>query len=181
MQESGIVRRIDDLGRVVIPKELRKSLRIKEGDPLEIFASKEELIFRKYSPIESVKTLITTVAKGLEDLTEKVCIVTDTDKVLYSSSGYESEIGKTLSKELEKIMKDRKSVILSKKDGASTLPIVLGENFSIENQIIVPIISGGDCYGSLVLIDTKNPDGLSLKELNAVRLGSYVLAEQFSI
>ena len=78
-------------------------------------------------------------------------------------------------------MKDRKSVILSKKDGASTLPIVLGENFSIENQIIVPIISGGDCYGSLVLIDTKNPEGLSIKELNAVRLGSYVLAEQFSI
>lgn len=181
MQDTGIIRRIDDLGRVVIPKELRKSLRIKEGDPLEIFASKEELVFKKYSPVMNTFSSVSTVAKGLEELTEKICIVTDTDKVIYASPKIKDEIGKNVSKELEKVMKERKSLLLAKGEGADIVPVVIGENIVMENQIIVPIISNGDCFGSVILIDTKNPQGLSFKDVNVVRLASYILAEQLGI
>ena len=67
MQETGIVRRIDELGRVVIPKEMRKTLRIKEGDPLEIYTDKENLVFRKYSPISTINDFAKIVADGIEE------------------------------------------------------------------------------------------------------------------
>ena len=85
MQETGIVRRIDELGRVVIPKEMRKTLRIREGDPLEIYTEKDNLVFKKYSPIISITDYAKIVADGIEDLTQKTCIITDTDNVIYIS------------------------------------------------------------------------------------------------
>ena len=68
MQETGIVRRIDELGRVVIPKEMRKTLRIREGDPLEIYTDKDHLVFKKYSPLSSVSSYAEAVADGIEEL-----------------------------------------------------------------------------------------------------------------
>ena len=69
MQDRGIVRRIDELGRLVIPKELRKTLRIREGDPLEIYASKDELVLKKYSPMSGLDALSQGVADGLNSVT----------------------------------------------------------------------------------------------------------------
>ena len=82
MRATGIVRRIDDLGRVVIPKEIRRTLRIKEGDSLEIFTDRESLVLQKYSPIKSIEANAQTVADGLYELTQKQCVVCDNDRVL---------------------------------------------------------------------------------------------------
>ena len=87
MQGTGIVRRIDELGRVVIPKEIRKTLRIKEGDPLEIYTDKENLVISKYSPISSINDFVKIVADGIEEVTQKVCLITDNDTILYLSKG----------------------------------------------------------------------------------------------
>ena len=98
MQDTGIVRRIDELGRVVIPKELRKTLRIREGDPLEIYTNKDELVFRKYSPISAINGYAEAVADGISELTEKVCMITDTDVVVYVSGAKGKDVlGKNIS------------------------------------------------------------------------------------
>lgn len=179
MQEQGIVRRIDELGRLVIPKELRKTLRIREGDPLEIYASKDELVLKKYSPISSLKEVSTAVADGIENLTEKTCIITDCDAVIYVSSGKNKDIiGKNISQEMEKILKDRKSVVLSRSDGGTIIPVIQGEDMQSENQIIVPMITGGDCYGSVILYDKDKTSRFTSGDVKLVQLGSSFLSSQ---
>ena len=114
MQDTGIVRRIDDLGRVVIPKEIRKTLRLKEGDPLEIFTNKDELVFKKFSPMASIENYASTVADGINELTEKSCIIVDNEKVIYVSGGKFKDLkSKKISADMEQTMKNRKSVVVS--------------------------------------------------------------------
>lgn len=179
MQETGMVRRIDELGRVVIPKEMRRTLRIKEGDPLEIYTDKEQLIFKKYSPVSTINEMAEAVADGIEELTEKICIVTDNDAVLYVSKGkLKDTIGKKISKELEHILKERKSIAVSRIDGGTILELIDGVDLESENQIVVPVISGGDCYGSLIVFDKDKSLRLSSNDVKFVRLGATFLSKQ---
>ena len=179
MQEQGIVRRIDELGRLVIPKELRKTLRIREGDPLEIYASKDELVLKKYSPISSLKNISSAVADGIENLTEKTCIITDCDSIVYVSSGKNKDIlGKNISNEMEKVLKERKSVVLSRAEGGTIIPVIDGDDLQFENQIIVPMITGGDCYGSVILYDKDKTSRFSSGDVKLVQLGSSFLSSQ---
>lgn len=180
MQGTGIVRRIDELGRVVIPKEIRKTLRIKEGDPLEIYADKENLVIKKYSPITSIDDFVKIVADGIEELTERVCLITDNDKILYISKGKLKEVvGKNISENLIKVLKERKSVVSSRIDGGTIYSICDGYDFQSENQIIVPIISNGDCYGACVLFDKDKTSHLDGEDVKIVQLGATFLSKQF--
>ncbi len=180
MQDTGIVRRIDELGRVVIPKELRKTLRMREGDPLEIYTNKDELVLKKYSPIASVNNYAQSVADGLSELTEKTCIITDTDTVIYVTGNKNKEVtGKNISVDVEKTIKERNSVILSKSDSGRIISPVKGDDMGAENQIIVPIVSGGDCYGTVMLIDREKSQRFSSADVKLVRLGATFLAKQF--
>jgi AbrB family transcriptional regulator (stage V sporulation protein T) len=179
MQETGMVRRIDELGRVVIPKEMRRTLRIREGDPLEIYTDKEQLIFKKYSPVSTINTYAEAVADGIEELTEKVCIVTDNDAVVYVSKGkMKDTIGNKITKDLENILKERKSIAVSRIDGGTILPLIDGVDLESENQIVVPIISGGDCYGSLIVFDKDKSSRFSSNDVKFVRLGATFLSKQ---
>ncbi len=180
MQETGIVRRIDELGRVVIPKEMRKTLRIKEGDPLEIYTDRENLIFKKYSPITSISDFFKTVADSIYELTEKICIITDNDAVLFVSKNKIKEIfGKKVSNKLIEVLNNRKSSILSRIDGGSIIPICDEQDFQVENQIIVPIISNGDCFGSCILIDNDKSTKFNISDVKIVQLGAMFLSKQF--
>ncbi|MBQ0099287.1 MAG: AbrB/MazE/SpoVT family DNA-binding domain-containing protein [Firmicutes bacterium] len=180
MRDTGVIRRIDELGRIVIPKEIRKTLRIREGDPLEIYTNDGELIFKKYSPILNIKDIASGVCDCLYELTEKVCFVTDNDEVLYFSKNKNKDlVGSKNSSALDKIIKDRKSVVLSKKDGSETLSLFNGSNLKMENQIIIPIISNGDAYGSLVLYDEKENESIGENEIKLCRLSANVIARYF--
>ena len=177
MKATGIVRRIDELGRVVIPKEIRRTLRIKEGDPLEIYASKDELVLKKYSPISTISTYAQAIADGINSLTEKVCLITDCDAVIYvTGNKYKEAIGKILSEQMDKILKERKSVVISKSDGGTIVPIVKGENFEAENQIVVPMIFGGDCFGAIVVFDNDKVSRFSSSDVKLVQLGANFLS-----
>lgn len=177
MQDRGIVRRIDELGRLVIPKEIRRVLRIREGDPLEIYASKDQLVLKKYSPVCSLTEYAKSVADGIENLTEKTCFVTDCDVVVYSSSSKCRELeGQNLSEQMEKILKERKSVMISRSDGGYIVPIVKGNDLEAENQIIVPIVSNGDCYGAITLFDKDKTARFTSGDLNLLRLGAFFLS-----
>ena len=109
MKATGVVRRIDDLGRIVIPKEIRRTLRIKEGDPLEIFTDKEgEVILKKYSPIGELSEFATGYAETLSKTTGHIACITDKDSVIAVSGGSKKEfLEQSLSPELEKVMENK--------------------------------------------------------------------------
>ena len=109
MKATGIVRRIDDLGRVVIPKEIRRTMRIREGDPLEIFTDRDgEVIFKKYSPIGELNAFAAQYAETLYRTCDLLVVICDRDSVISSAGVSKKEYAdKSLSDELERIIEGR--------------------------------------------------------------------------
>ena len=124
MKATGVVRRIDDLGRVVIPKEIRRTLRIKEGDPLEIFTDKEgEIILKKYSPIGELSEFASEYAETLTKTTGHIACITDKDTVIAVSGASKKEwLEQNISRELERILEDKENYI-SKENNDMAVPI----------------------------------------------------------
>lgn len=155
MKATGVVRRIDDLGRVVIPKEIRRTLRIKEGDPLEIFTDKEgEVILKKYSPIGELSEFAAEYAETLTKTTGHIACITDKDTVIAVSGASKKEwLEQGISQELEEIL-DNKVKYVSKENNDMAVPITQNEkNDKIyKAQVIYPIISDGDAIGSVILL-----------------------------
>ena len=180
MKATGIVRRIDELGRVVIPKEIRRTLRIKEGDPLEIFTDRDELMLKKYSPIATLERFSGATARSLHDLSGKLAVITDTDEVLFAFGEGKRELdGKHLSEEMDKILRDRRSYTANAVEGERILPPVRASSEEYTAQIIVPIVSGGDCLGSIVLLSKDAGVRMSAGDLNLAKLTAEILANQF--
>ena len=177
MKATGIVRRIDELGRVVIPKEIRKTLRIKEGDPLEIYTDREELLFKKYSPIASFENYSEGFTKSLNAVSEKAAVICDTDTVVSATgNGCKDLIGKTISDELEKIIRQRKSVLINSGDSEEVVKIVKGDENIYFGQVIVPILSGGDCLGVVVLADKKKDEKITGEDLKLAQMSAELIA-----
>ncbi|MGN0814380.1 MAG: stage V sporulation T C-terminal domain-containing protein [Candidatus Coproplasma sp.] len=180
MKATGIVRRIDELGRVVIPKEIRSTLRLKSGDPLEIFTERDELMLKKYSPIASLGRFSEGTAKSLNDLSGHLAIVCDTDEVLCASGSGKREVtGKTVSKDLDKIMQERKSYVANLSEGGDIVPIIDGEQPAVTAQVIVPIVSNGDCLGAVALISTEEGAKMEAGACKLAQLSATILANQF--
>ena len=184
MKATGVVRRIDDLGRIVIPKEIRRTLRIKEGDPLEIFTDKEgEIILKKYSPIGELSEFATGYAETLSKTTGHIAYITDKDSVIAVSGGSKKDyIDQSLSKELEKVM-DNKTVYTSKENNEIALPITQNDNNSkrYNSQVIYPIISDGDVIGSVILLSKEPNTKFSETELKVVQSAAGFLSSQMEI
>lgn len=160
MKATGVVRRIDDLGRVVIPKEIRKVHRIKEGDPLEIFTDKEgEIILKKYSPIGELSEFASSYAETISKTTGHITCITDKDTVIAVSGGSKKDfLEKNLSKQLEEVI-ENKEVFKSKDNDEIAIPITQNEGREriYNSQVIYPIISDGDVIGSVILL-SKEPN-----------------------
>lgn len=160
MKATGIVRRIDDLGRVVIPKEIRRTLRIREGDPLEIFTDKEgEIILKKYSPIGELSEFASQYADSLHKTSGHITCIADKDSIIAVSGASKKDfIDKSLSKDLEKVINEKSTVVV-KSPEENTIKITADENGErrYTSQIIKPIISEGDPIGAVILLST-NPD-----------------------
>ena len=109
MKATGIVRRIDDLGRIVIPKEIRRTLRIRERDALEIFTDRDgEVILKKYSPIADLEDFAQEYADSLFESTGHVAIITDRDAyIAVSGTGRKAFLGKSLPDEVTEAMETR--------------------------------------------------------------------------
>lgn len=152
MKATGIVRRIDDLGRVVIPKEIRRMLRIREGDPLEIYTDREgEVILKKYSMIGNLNTFASQFADSLAQTTGNIVAVSDRDSIIAASQGARKELlHKSISKELEDAINERDTILASGQDMAYCQ--IAGENERFSYQMIAPIICEGDAIGSVILL-----------------------------
>lgn len=156
MKATGIVRRIDELGRVVIPKEIRRTLRIREGDPLEIFTDREgEVILKKYSPIGEMGEFARQFADSVQRAVGHTVCICDRDVILSVAGGQRKEyLDRPVSKQLEKLMQERQT--LHSAASGEMIPIIEhqddGSAFSC--QIAVPIISEGEVIGAIILFDT---------------------------
>ena len=150
MSTTGIVRRIDDLGRVVIPKEIRKTLRIKEGDPLEISIINDNIMLKKYSSIEDFQFMFSILIEKISNIIKKEIIVFDWDKIICASSyTFSSYINKNISNSLYDLMDDRKMSYLG-----NDIQIV-DEVESRGNFIFSSIVPNGDVVGGVLILDTE--------------------------
>ena len=184
MKATGVVRRIDDLGRIVIPKEIRKVLRIKEGDPIEIFTGREgEVILKKYSPIGELSEFASTYAETLAKTTGHIACITDKDTVIAVSGGAKKELlEQNISKELEKLM-DEREVFTSSKNNDISIPIVKNDNQErrLNSQVIYPIISQGDVIGSVILLSKEQNKKMNETELKLAQSTAGFLSSQMEI
>ena len=156
MKATGIVRRIDDLGRVVVPKEIRRTLRIREGDPLEIYTDREgQIILKKYSPVGELGEFARQYAESLAQTTGNVICITDRDQIIAASGGSRKDmLMKPISTQLENLIEERENITATREE-RRFVPITQGEE-EFQAQAISPIICEGDAIGS-VIITTKEP------------------------
>lgn len=180
LKATGIVRRIDDLGRVVIPKEIRRTLRIKEGDPLEIFTDKEgEIILKKYSPISELSDFAQEYADSIYQSTKHPVCITDTDNVIAVSGVAKKElIDKPISQEFEKYLEEKKTIMLGTGKDKGPIKIADGQEFNITSQVIVPIISRGDTIGSVVIFTKEAGEAVTEVEAKIAETAATFLGKQ---
>ncbi len=155
MKATGIVRRIDDLGRVVIPKEIRRTLRIREGAPLEIYTGKDgEVIFKKYSPVGELGEFAGDYAETLAKTSGFPICITDTDSIIAVSGVPKRELSdKKISQDIEKFMEERTTFVCRGQEN-KTVPLIDGsEKYSA--GIVAPIVSEGDPIGSVVFFSNE--------------------------
>ena len=161
MKATGIVRRIDDLGRVFIPKEIRRTLRIREGDPLEIFTDREgEIILKKYSPIGELGSFAKEYSDSLATSSGHIVCIVDKDQIIAVSGGPKKELmEKHISTELERTINSRNIHMASRNDH-NFVPILEDEPEGMyNNQIITPIVAEGDVLGAIILLSPDKKMG----------------------
>ena len=157
MKATGIVRRIDDLGRVVIPKEIRRTLRIREGDPLEIFTDKDgEVILKKYSPIGELGDFATQYADSIHKTSGYITCIADRDTIIAVSGASKKEfLEKSLSSDLERVIEEKNTLVVKSSDDKSiTILADEGSDKKYTSQVVSPIISEGDPIGAVMLLST---------------------------
>lgn len=160
MKATGIVRRIDDLGRVVIPKEIRKVLRIREGDPLEIYTGTSgEVILKKYSPISELGQIAEGFAESASSILGLPVLISDTDRFVAVSGIQKNDfINQQIDTDLDSIIQHK-------------------NKYTTNTKIVVPILTNGDAIGSITILPPEG-EKLSDIEVKAAELGAGFLARQ---
>lgn len=161
MKATGIVRRIDELGRVVIPKEIRRTLRIREGDALEVYTDSDGgVILKKYSPIGELGDFAKEYAESLHQSVGYTTLICDKDYVIAvsgvrkSTHGSSIAVDKAIHPALEKLMTAREKVNVSKLNGDDMYPIMASDenNEAYSAELIIPILASGDAIGAVILL-----------------------------
>ena len=178
MKATGIVRRIDDLGRIVIPKEIRRTMRIREGDPMEIFTSREgEILLKKYSPVGEMGEFALVLAESMaQTLGELVCIM-DRDYVIAAAGAGKKEFeGKLLDQSLQSAI-DQRAYRVLEKDKNELIKIVQDDEKLFQRQIIGTILSHGDCIGAVVILSKENSNNSNEVLLQQVKTAAGFLGK----
>ncbi|ACB83667.1 stage V sporulation protein T [Natranaerobius thermophilus] len=181
MKATGIVRRIDDLGRVVIPKEIRRTLRIREGDPLEIFVDREgEVILKKYSPIGELGEFAEEYVESIHETTGHIACISDRDMIISVAGTAKKEfLNRPLSPAVDRAMEERQSVKIEDSADHPYYQEAEDEQRSrFKSEVIAPIIAQGDAIGA-VIIGTKEKDyTMTDQELKIAETAAGFLAKQ---
>ena len=177
MKATGIVRRIDDLGRVVIPKEIRRTLRIREGDPLEIYTEKDgEVIFKKYSPMGDLGDFAGQLCESIGKNTGHIAAICDRDAIIAVHGVPKLELmERRCSAELEQLMELRRSYCYQEGD------IPIHPSDSAERYLVgaaAPIVAEGDLMGCVLLLLTDSAQPLGEAEQKLVQTVAGFLGRQ---
>ena len=177
MKATGIVRRIDDLGRVVIPKEIRRTMRIREGDPLEIYTSNEgEVIFRKYSAVGEMSENAVHMADVMHKTAGCPVVITDKDHVIACSGIPRREVlERRLSGQLEELMESRGQYFCPHGSTNNFYPC---EGCDVKALAAVPIISAGDVSGSVIFLSSDKASEVSDLHKSLITAAAQFLAKQ---
>lgn len=180
MKESGIVRKLDNLGRLVIPKEIRRVLRIKEGSPIEFgLLPSGEIVLNKYSLVGQVSDYADDFCKILGEIFDCVVLVGDRDSVI-SSYGISKKIAISakLTEEVLDIMDSRASYMACKEDQTTIVSVIEGDVNTYYSQVIFPITIQGDVEGVLILLENKEDRCLNNEHITALKLVSKFISLQ---
>ena len=171
---TGIVRRIDDLGRVVIPKELRRTLKIRNGDPLEIYVDRTgQIMLKKYSPINELGQFAQEYAESLNEALGHMAIITDKDSVVaLAGKNIKDLLNQTISANVEEIMENKKVEVF-----AAPLSLTEDQKSTFESAVIAPIISEGAAIGS-VIIASKEKVPMTSREAKLAETAAGFLVRQ---
>ena len=176
MKATGIVRRIDDLGRVVIPKEIRRTMRIREGDPLEIYTDNDgEVIFKKYSPIGELSHFSNQYAEVLSKTSGYPVLVADRDRIVSAFGvAHKDVVERRITEELENILEQRKPYTAA----TGQHPVTAAEGLDKPVAVAVPILVAGDLAGAVVLLTPDTPATPGPSELKLTQAAAGFLAKQ---
>lgn len=177
MKATGIVRRIDDLGRVVIPKEIRRTLRIREGDPLEIYTATDgEVIFKKYSPVGELSEFAGQYAEVLAKISTMPTIICDKDHIIAAAGVSKREyLERRVTSVLENYMENRKSYVATQATINDVQPVEGMEHYA---SVIYPIISSGDVTGAVIMLTGETLKIPSTTEIKLAQSAAAFLAKQ---
>ena len=177
MKATGIVRRIDDLGRVVIPKEIRRTLRIREGDPLEIYTATDgEVIFKKYSPVGELSAFSAQYADVLSRISNMPTVICDKDHVVAAAGVSKREyLERRISPVLENYMENRKTYAATTATINDVQPI---EGLDCYASVIFPIIASGDIGGAVIFLSNGDYSKLTDTEVKLAQVAATFLGKQ---
>lgn len=184
MKATGIVRRIDDLGRVVIPKEIRRTLRIREGDPLEIFVDREgEVILKKYSPIGELGEFAKEYADSLYEAIGHIACIADRDAIIAVSGAPKKEfMNRPVGAAVERVMEERKAVLISNPGAhghCKSCGVMDDDNAcKFTAEVIAPIIAEGDPIGAVILASKEENIQMGDMEMKLAETAAGFLAKQ---
>lgn len=184
MKATGIVRRIDDLGRVVIPKEIRRTLRIREGDPLEIFVDREgEVILKKYSPIGELGDFAKEYADSLYEAIGHIALIADRDNIIAVAGAPKKEfLNKAIGPGVEKTLEERKVAVindLKEHPHCKQCPVNEAEGgCKVTAEVIAPIISQGDPIGAVIIMSKDAGVKMGELEVKLAETAAGFLAKQ---
>ncbi len=180
MLVTGIIRKIDELGRIVIPKEIRKKLNIKIGDPLEIsIIDNRKFEIRKHSPFNDTIELAKDLAESITKSSNKKCIITDKEKVIIATSKMKNEYEeKIITNKLIEILEKREIYLSSNK---GSINIIENDSNKYTSQVIMPIIAGSDIIGSIILITINGEDVVKENEILTLKTVANFLGSKIEL
>lgn len=178
MKATGITRRIDDLGRIVIPKEIRRTMRIREGDPLEIYTDREgSIVLKKYSPIGELGEVSKEFVEAVASVAKCTVCVADRDIIVAAAgNGKKDYLGRHLHPELEECIERRENILATKEDARFCK--VLMEEDETYSEAVATVISEGDAIGAVLMLARSETETLGELEKKLASCGANFLGRQ---
>ncbi len=174
MKTTGVVRKIDDLGRIVIPKEIRRTLKIRDGESLEIFVDKEMIALKKYSTMEDLQEVTRKLLDAISNTTSKNIFVTDRDKVIAGSGELKKKfLNQPISTYLEEVLKDCENIVSKERRRVALLADIEAEY----SYAVCPILAEGGAIGLVLILSmdrTITEEDFAMISIVAQFLAKYV-------
>lgn len=177
MKATGIVRRIDDLGRVVIPKEIRRTMRIREGDPLEIYTDNDgEVIFKKYSPIGEMNEFASQIAESVSTATSLPIVILDRDHCIAAAGIAKKEVlERRITPQAEELLEGRIKYVSTSEESENIQPLEGVDKYA---GVFTPIISSGDITGAVIILKNDKNDFATETDEKICTVAADFLAKQ---